>query len=459
MIFLASISECATYLPVWRLKRDEISKETGMPSLGGERTVAHWDEDSLTMAVEAARNLGGNFDAVIFASTSPPFRIKQCASFVASALDLKGEVFTMDITDTFRASTDALVTANEFVDSGRFKRVLVVAADCIPVKPGTLYEQLYGDAAVAITVEKEGNAKILGYNTSSKPLPGSWMLPGDDSVRDFDMRVDARYGYAAGVQQAAMPLFAKLGLSPADIDRIVVSAPDPRSYEGLLKAVGAKPEEFYFSSVGIAGTAHPLLLLASQLEKPGRILLGGYGEGADIFAIEISDGIETNFGRMLESKKDISYGDYLYNRKFVGVRDAPDRPSLTTFWRDEKSIIRFYGMKCKNCGTVSYPVSRCCIECGSKDNYEEVKLGERGKIYTYTIDYLVMPGNYVGDGIHPHCVAVVDMEGGGRVLFEVTDTLRNFEGIDCDVEVERTFRLLFEKNNFRYYGWKARIPR
>lgn len=456
---MASVSDSSVYLPVWKLSRDEISKETGMPSMGGERAVAHWDEDSLTMAVEAARNFEGKFDAVIFASTSPPFRIKQCASFIASALDLPENVFTMDITDSMRAATDALITANEFVDSGRFSRVLVVAADKIPAKPGTLYEQLYGDAAAAVVVEKDGGAKILGYSTSTKPLPGSWMLAGDDTVRDYDMRVDARYGYAASVQQAAMPLFAKLGLSPADIDRIVASAPDPRSYAGLLKAVGAKPEEFYFSSVGIAGSAHPLLLLATQLEREGRILLGGYGEGADVIAIEINEAMESNIGRMLESRKEISYGDYLFNRGFVGVRDSPDRPSLTKFWRDEKSIIRFYGMKCKNCGTVSYPISRCCIECGAKDSYEEVRLGERGKIYTFTIDYLVMPGNYTGDGVHPHCVAVVDMDGGGRVMFEVTDTLRDFSGVECDAEVERTFRLLFEKNSFRYYGWKARLPR
>lgn len=456
---MASISGCSVYLPVWKLSRDEISKETGMPSLGGERAVAHWDEDSLTMAVEAARNFEGSFDAVIFASTTPPFRIKQCASFIASALDLPESTFTMDITDSMRAATDAIITANEFVNSGRFSRVLVVAADRIPAKPGTLYEQLYGDAAAAVVVEKEGEAKILGYSTSTKPLPGSWMLADDNTVRDYDMRVDARFGYATSIQQAAMPLFTKLGLSPADIDRIVASAPDPRSYEGLLKAVGAKPEEFYFGSIGIAGSAHPLLLLATQLEKEGRILLGGYGEGADVIALEINEAMESNIGRMLENRKNISYGDYLFNRGFVGVQDAPDRPSLTKFWRDEKSIIRFYGMKCRNCGTISYPISRCCIECGAKDSYEEVRLGDRGRIYTFTIDYLVMPGNYTGDGVHPHCVAVVDLDGGGRVMFEITDTLRNFEGIECDAEVERTFRLLFEKNRFRYYGWKARMPR
>ncbi len=453
---MASISDCSVYLPVWKLKREEIAKNTGLPSMGGEKSVAHWDEDSITMAVEAARKLKGNFDAVIFASTSTPFRIKQSASFVASALDIEN-AFTMDFSNSFRASTNALITANELVDSGKFERVLVVSADCIPTKPGSIYEQFYGDGAVALTVEKEGGAKIIGYQSSFQPLPGSWMLK--DELLSYDMRLDAMFGYASSIQRSAMSLLGKLGMSPMDFDRIVASAPDPKSYEGLLKAVGAKPEEFFFKTTGILGAAHPLFLLASQLEKTGRILLGGYGEGADVIAIEIRDSIQTNLGKMLESRKEISYGDYLYNKGFVANRDAPDRPPITKLWREEKSVIRFYGMKCRKCGTVSYPISRCCVECGAKDDFEEVKLGEKGKIYTFTIDYLVSPGNYVGDGAHPHCVAVVDLEGGGRVLFEITDTLTDFRGIECDAEVERTFRLLFEKNSFRYYGWKARLVR
>jgi 3-hydroxy-3-methylglutaryl CoA synthase len=453
---MASISDCSVYLPVWKLKREEIAKATGLPSMGGEKSVAHWDEDSITMAVEAARMLKGEFDAVLFASTSSPFKIKQSASFIASALDLDN-AFTMDFSNSFRASTNALITANELVDSGKFKRVLVVAADCIPIKPGSLYEQIYGDGAVAIAVEKEGAAKIIGYNSSYQPLPGAWMLK--DELISFDARLDAIFGYASSIQRSAMSLLGKLGMSPMDFDRIVASAPDPKSYEGLLKAVGAKPQEFFFKNVGILGTAHPMLLLASQLDRTGRILLGSYGEGADVIAIEINEPVQTNLGRMLESRKEISYGEYLYNKGLAANRDAPDRPSIAKLWREEKSVIRFYGMKCRKCGTISYPISRCCVECGAKDDFEEIKLGYRGKIYTFTIDYLVSPGNYIGDGAHPHCVAVVDLDGGGRVLFEVTDTLTDFKGIECDAEVERTFRLLFEKNNFRYYGWKVRLLR
>ena len=59
-------------------------------------------------------------------------------------------------------------------------------------------------------------------------------------------------------------------------------------------------------------------------------------------------------------------------------------------------------------------------------------------------------------------VAVVDFDGGGRAFMEVTDLYRGRAEngkIDVDMEVERTFRLLNEKNEFRYYYWKVRLPR
>ena len=63
---LAYISDCSVYLPVWKLKRDEISKETGMPSMGGERAVAHWDEDSITMAGEGGGEVCGGVSCGVF---------------------------------------------------------------------------------------------------------------------------------------------------------------------------------------------------------------------------------------------------------------------------------------------------------------------------------------------------------------------------------------------------------
>jgi uncharacterized OB-fold protein len=226
----------------------------------------------------------------------------------------------------------------------------------------------------------------------------------------------------------------------------------------LLRAAGLKAEEFFFERVGILGTAHPFLLLAHHLEKEGKVLLASHGEGSDAFVIDVKSAIKTNLEKMLQSKRRIDYGEYLYFREKIGERSYPDNPSPIKYWRDEKSILRFYGMKCRSCNTLSYPIGRCCIECGAKDDFEEVKLSDRGTVYTYTIDNLISPGNYNADGVHPHVVAVIDFENGGRVFMEVTDLYRG-EDVEVGMTVERTFRLLNEKNGFRYYYWKVRKVR
>lgn len=458
---MAGISECSVYIPLWRIKRDEIAKSVGLQSLGGERSVAFWDEDVITMGVEASRGIRRieEVSALVFATTSSPFRVKQCASLTATALDLPSDVFTVDVTDSFRAGTSALSIACNMVDSGKFDSVLVVTSEKIPVKPATIYEQILGDGAVALLVERDGKAEVGLFKTHTKTQPGAWMRVGDESLNDFDMRVSARYGFAQSIQSSIMGLISESGINPAEISDVVISAPDPRSYYGVLKSAGIKGGELFFDSVGIVGTAHPFLMLADRLGGEGKILLGSYGDGSDAFLIDVKDKIKTNLKKMIESKKEIDYGEFLHVRGKVGEKSYPDKPSPVKYWRDEKSILRFYGMKCRKCGVVSYPISRCCVECGAKDDYEEVKLSERGEIYTYTIDNLISPGNYDADGIHPHVVAVVDFEGGGRAFMEVTDLYRAKEKIEIGMGVERTFRLLNEKNGFRYYYWKVRLPR
>jgi len=67
----------------------------------GEKSVANFDEDSLTMAVEAARDClvgvdSESVDSWYFASVTPPFVEKQSASIAASVLDLGEETYTVD---------------------------------------------------------------------------------------------------------------------------------------------------------------------------------------------------------------------------------------------------------------------------------------------------------------------------------------------------------------------------
>jgi len=51
---MAGIISYGAYIPLWRLSRDAIAEAWESASTGGERSVANNDEDTITMASEAA---------------------------------------------------------------------------------------------------------------------------------------------------------------------------------------------------------------------------------------------------------------------------------------------------------------------------------------------------------------------------------------------------------------------
>jgi uncharacterized OB-fold protein len=114
-------------------------------------------------------------------------------------------------------------------------------------------------------------------------------------------------------------------------------------------------------------------------------------------------------------------------------------------------------MKCQKCGTLQYPVRRICTICNEKDNHEKVKLARKGKVFTYTHDYLLGPGNLPSDGINPTTRLLIELEDGCRIWLEMTDN--EIEEVDVGTPVELTFRLLHQKSDFRFYGWRARSLR
>src|SRR3989441_12495961 len=89
---MAGILASAAYIPRYRLPRELIAKEWGATSAGGEKAVANHDEDSLTMAGNAALAVAGpeRPDAGFFATTTPPYVEKQGAATIAAGPRLPG---------------------------------------------------------------------------------------------------------------------------------------------------------------------------------------------------------------------------------------------------------------------------------------------------------------------------------------------------------------------------------
>jgi 3-hydroxy-3-methylglutaryl CoA synthase len=127
---------------------------TGVP---GEKAVANYDEDSVTMAVAAGFDSLAGFnrealEALYLATTTAPYRERQDAGIVAAALDLNGDIRTADFTDSSKAGTAALIAGCDAVKGASAKSVMVCASDCRVAKPGSFEEGNYGDGAAAFVI-------------------------------------------------------------------------------------------------------------------------------------------------------------------------------------------------------------------------------------------------------------------------------------------------------------------
>ena len=97
------------YIPRLRLNRMSIVQNMGWfaPAIimvaQGERSFCNWDEDTITMAVEASRDCikgcdRSRIDGMYLCSTTLPFADRSCAGLVKTALNLKDEIMAEDFT-------------------------------------------------------------------------------------------------------------------------------------------------------------------------------------------------------------------------------------------------------------------------------------------------------------------------------------------------------------------------
>ena len=94
---MAGIVSYGSYVPYRRLKRAAIAAVLGTPPGKGERAIASFDEDSVSMAVEATRDAlkaAGSADvqALFFATSTPPYAEKLSAAVVGAAAQLPLEI-------------------------------------------------------------------------------------------------------------------------------------------------------------------------------------------------------------------------------------------------------------------------------------------------------------------------------------------------------------------------------
>ncbi|MDY6911296.1 MAG: zinc ribbon domain-containing protein [Chloroflexota bacterium] len=468
---MAGIKSFSAYVPRYRLGQDVVPKVVGVGGLRGERAIANFDEDSLTMAVAAALNCLGNtdrsqIDGLFFATTSPPYKERSSGTIIAATLGLRSDIRIADFTNSLRGGTLALSFAVDAIQSKAIRNALVIAADSRPARAFGNHAQLFGDGAVALLVgESDISVDIEGFSSVFNELMDQWKIDTDNYLRTAEDRFMLTEGYFKIVGEAVSKLMGELNTTATEITKAVIYAPDARSQVALAGKLGFDPrtqlQDSLLSTVGNTGTASALMMLVAVLEeaKQGdRILMANYGNGGDACLLRVVGNTGNNGNSIksqLASKTMISsYERYLKWRHLMEVepmrRPPIPAPSVISLWREQKEVLSLVGSKCRKCGQIHYPPQRVCVNCLSKDDFDDYGLSDKkGHVTTYALD-MTTPMTPDLPGIF----AVVDYEGGGRNFCQMTDC--EPQDVRVGMPVEMTLRKLYEVDGINNYFWKAK---
>jgi hydroxymethylglutaryl-CoA synthase len=445
----------SSYVPSYRLSGEELSGALGAGSSKGGRPVACYDEDTTTMAVEAASLLvdsdGTPPPALLLATTAPAYADKTNATAVAAALDLGHDGFAGDITGSARGATTALRAAQNAPG-------LAVLSDMRTGRPGSADERGGADAAAAVLFgpAEESVAEVIAAASTSAEFLDRWRAPGAIASDVWE----ERFG-----QEAYMPLIERaiaLALARAGIDapdHLVVSSPHSRVALAVRRAHGADMPEL--PSYGYAGAADAALGLGAALDvatEGETILVLNAVDGCD--ATVLRSRAEPGAGRrgdrlasQLEGGREVNYTTYLTWRGLIERelprRPEPDRPAGPPSARSESWKFGFVGSACTECGRVHVPPKRVCSNCGAIDKMERRRMADaEGTVATFTVDRLAHSPS------PPMIDAVIDFDGGGRYTLEVTDAKP--DQIAIGSRVEMAFRRLYTSGGVHNYFWKAK---
>ncbi len=479
---MAGITSYGAYIPLQRINRKLISSATGWSASAtrapGEKAVANYDEDSLTMATAAAIDCLTDTDrtkinALYFATTTPPYRERQNAGIIATALDLSPEIRSCDFGDSIKAGTGALLAACDAVGAGSEKNVLVCASDCRLGKAGSAQEVLFGEGAAALLVgDTDVIATIEGHYSLTYDFMDQWRIDGDKYNRMWEDRWIRDEGYTKFIPQVITGLLKKYGLETTDFAKIIIPSHYLREHAGIAKKLKLTEEQVQqeiLTTIGDTGTANSIMMLITALEdaKPGdKILVASYGNGADALILQVTDQIEKVRNRRgikkhLESKKDLaSYERYSAYRDVIpmemGYRGEVGPTAVSMAWRERKTILGLCGAKCQKCGTPQFPYQRVCVnpDCGAIDEMEYYRFSDKkGKLFSYTSDVLAFSTST------PEYYGIIQFDEGGRFAFNLTDC--ELESLSQDMPMEMSFRRKYADNvrGIHGYFWKGIPPR
>ncbi len=477
---MTGIVSYGAYIPRYRIDRKIIYKAMGWLNpatyMPGEKAVANYDEDSLTMAVAAGLDCLNDIDSAVvdgafFASTTFPYKERQSAQILSDAFNLRADIRTADFADSLKAGTTAVLTALDSVKAGSAGNVIVCASDTRTGKAGSAQEELFGDGAAALLLGNDNLiARALGSYSVSYDFIDHWRADGDLYDRQWEDRMIRDVAYKQFISDAINGVLGKCGLAAGDIAKAAYPCLYAADHKAIARKLGLEEkqvQEPMINNVGFTGTGNPLMLLVAALEdaKPGdKILVASFGTGSDAIIFEVTDAIEKirssrrGIRKNLEAKRSLdsyekmaSFRGMLPVEKGIRGEEMPFTP-FSELWRLRDQVHGLIGSRCTKCGTPQFPAQKMCVnpDCEVIGEMEKYRFSnKKAKLLMFTADNLAFSPS------PPEMYGMIDFEGGGRYQFNITDT--DSDALSVGMPMEMSFRKKYVDTKFGVHGyfWKA----
>ncbi len=296
---MAGIAAYGAYVPYYRLQRAAIGAALGSGGGKGTRAVASYDEDATSMGVEAARIAmkaanGIAPQAVFFATSTPPYLDKTNAAAIHAALGMPAATGAYDLIGSPRSAVAA-----QKMGGTSPAPALTVLADVRTGLPGGADERDGGDAAVAFLFtgtmyDDRALAEIVGRGTATNEFLDRWRVPGEETSHVWEERF-GEHAYVPLAEIAINDALKMAGVTPSELDYVIVSGLHGRAVRRVAGSIGARPEAIVddlTTVIGNPGAAQFGILLADVLDRaePNQVILSvNLSDGADAAVLRTTD--------------------------------------------------------------------------------------------------------------------------------------------------------------------------
>ncbi len=460
------ISAVGGYLPMLRLDRAAASKALRFAGLGGRgggrRAIAGWDEDALTLAVEAARRLGGDrpIDRFAFASTSAPFYERAHAAIALEALGWPATTRSNDVAGSRRCAVSALLDA--LLGNGE---VVVAAGERRPARAGSPQHLAFGDGGAAARVGDAGGARLIGHASLSHDLVDMYAsreMPTPYAYEERFVRETAAREVIAPTIRAAC---AAAGIEPSAVIHAAVHEPLGGMWRDIASLTGMTATNHagaLDAQAGDLGAAHILyaMALAFAASSPGDIVLvAGFGSGCDALVFEITGEVTGAADAVAMLGSGLVTQDYVRFLSLTGeidldwgVRSETEQKAQgTVLERHGRDTIGFIGGRDES-GNVQFPKSRIPVRPGAAgpEAMTDVRLADcPATLVSVTADRL----NYTPDP--PFWFGLVQFDNGARLPMELVDADAAGFTVGDALRMRLRIKSIDRRRGFRTYFWKA----